>query len=142
MSLNKPVFAVLRIVITRWTAHFLAYRRLLELRQSLGFIVIQEENQPDNEKLIIKGKREAKDHSRKMMKLIQNTFFWHSLARFVLTFNPVTWPTNRLLILLLSAGLKIIWNLLQLLQISLSQLTVDSTKFCSCLASSIIGILV
>jgi len=82
-SLRKTAFAVLRIVITRWTAHFLAYRRLLELHQSLEIIVTQEENRPDNEKLIIKGRREAKEHSRKMMKLIQNSVFWHALARFV-----------------------------------------------------------
>ena len=60
-SLRKTAFAVLRIVITRWTAHFLAYRRLLELHQSLEIIVTQEENRPDNEKLIIKGGERPKN---------------------------------------------------------------------------------
>jgi hypothetical protein len=82
-SLNKTTVSVLRIVLTRWTAHFLAYRRLLELRQSLDIIVTQEENRPDDKKLTIKGKREAKEHARKMMKLIQNPVFWRSIARFV-----------------------------------------------------------
>jgi hypothetical protein len=104
ISLNKTALAVLRIVVTRWTAHFLAYRRLLELRQSLEIIVTQEENRSNNEKLIVKGKREAKEHSRKMMKLVQNSFFWHSLARYV----PTCQPTNRPLNTVLSAGSKII----------------------------------
>ena len=85
VSLNKTTFSVLRIVLTQWTAHFLAYRCLLELRQALEIIVTQEENRPDNGKLIIKGKREAKEHSQKMMRLIHNSFFWHLLARFIPT---------------------------------------------------------
>ena len=83
ISLRKTAFAVIRIVVTRWTAHFLAYRCLLELHWSLEIIVTQEENRSDNEKLIIKGRRDAKEHSREMMKLIQNSVFWHALARFV-----------------------------------------------------------
>jgi hypothetical protein len=82
-SLNKATVSVLRIILTQWTAHFLAFRRLLELRQTLDIIVTQEENRADDQKLIIKGKREAKEQARKMMKLIQNPVFWHSIARFV-----------------------------------------------------------
>jgi len=82
-SLNKAAVSILRIVLTRWTAHFLAYSHLLELRHALEIIVIQEENRPDDQKLIVKGKREAKEQARKMMKLIQNPVFWHSIARFV-----------------------------------------------------------
>ncbi len=81
--LNKPPVSVLRIILTRWTAHFLAYCRLLELRQTLQVIATQEENRPDDQKLIIKGNRETKERARKMMKLIQNPVFWYSIARFV-----------------------------------------------------------
>jgi hypothetical protein len=82
-SLNKAAVSVLRIILTRWTAHFLAYRRLLDLRQSLEIIATQEENRADDQKLIIKGRREAKEQARKMLKLIQNPDFWRSIARFV-----------------------------------------------------------
>lgn len=82
VSLNKAALSVLRIILTRWTAHFLAYHRLLELRQSLEIIVTQEENRPNNEKRIIKGKRSAKEHGLKMFGIIKNPMFWHSLARF------------------------------------------------------------
>ena len=81
--LKKPAVSVLRIILTRWTAHLLAYCRLLELRQTLQIIAIQEENRQDDQKLIIKGEQEAKEKARKMMKLIQNEVFWHSIARFV-----------------------------------------------------------
>src|ERR1700733_471883 len=70
--LNKSPVSVLRIILTRWTAHFLAYCRLLELRQTLEIIATQEENRPDDQKPIIKGNREAKEQARKMMELIQN----------------------------------------------------------------------
>lgn len=62
-SLNKVAVSVLRIVLTRWTAHFLAFRRLLELRQALDIIVTQEENRAEDQKLIIKGRREAKEQA-------------------------------------------------------------------------------
>jgi hypothetical protein len=83
LLLKKPPVSVLRIILPRWTAHFLAYCRLLELRQTLQIIATQEENRPDDQKLIIKGNRDAKDQARKMMELIQNSVFWHSIARFV-----------------------------------------------------------
>jgi hypothetical protein len=82
-SLNKAAISVLRIILTRWTAQFLAYRRLLDLRQSLEIIATQEENRADDQKLIIKGRREAKEQARKMLKLIQNPDFWRSIARFI-----------------------------------------------------------
>lgn len=81
--LNKAAVPVLRIFLPRWTAHFLAYRRLLELRQTLEIIATQEENRPDDKKLIIKGKPEVKEHAQKMMKLVQNPVFWFSIARLV-----------------------------------------------------------
>ena len=39
-------FAVLQIVLMQWTAHFLTYCCLLDLRQALEIIATQEENQP------------------------------------------------------------------------------------------------
>ncbi|KAH9976986.1 hypothetical protein BJV74DRAFT_781355, partial [Russula compacta] len=62
-----------------WTTHFLAYCHLLDLRQALEIIVTQEENWPTHAKLLIKGRCEAKGHAHKMIKLIQNPLFWHSL---------------------------------------------------------------
>jgi hypothetical protein len=80
VSLNQKAVFMLRIVLTLWTAHFLAYCHLLKLRQSLDIIVTQEENQPECEKLIIKGRCEVKEHGQKLFQLIQNPVFWHSLA--------------------------------------------------------------
>ncbi|KAF8498475.1 ribonuclease H-like domain-containing protein [Russula emetica] len=93
-SLNKAAVSVLRIILTRWTAHFLAYRRLLDLRQSLEIIATQEENCADDQKLIIKGRREAKEQARKMLKLIQNPDFWHSIARVKNHLEPLAVANN------------------------------------------------
>ncbi|KAF8496685.1 ribonuclease H-like domain-containing protein [Russula emetica] len=93
-SLNKAAVSVLRIILTRWTAHFLAYRRLLDLRQSLEIIATQEENRADDQKLIIKGGREAKEQARKMFKLIQNPDFWRSIARVKNHLEPLAVANN------------------------------------------------
>ncbi|KAF8491218.1 hypothetical protein F5888DRAFT_1581643, partial [Russula emetica] len=93
-SLNKAAVSVLRIILTRWTAHFLAYRHLLDLRQSLEIIATQEENRADDQKLIIKGRREAKEQARKMLKLIQNPDFWRSIARVKNHLEPLVVANN------------------------------------------------
>ncbi|KAF8478229.1 ribonuclease H-like domain-containing protein [Russula emetica] len=91
---HQAAVSVLRIILTRWTAHFLAYRRLLDLRQSLEIIATQEENCADDQKLIIKGRREAKEQARKMLKLIQNPDFWRSIARVKNHLEPLAVANN------------------------------------------------
>jgi hypothetical protein len=52
--------AVIRAVITRWTAHYLAYRRLLELKPTLMSVVFADEARRDDQKQIVTGDTKAK----------------------------------------------------------------------------------
>ncbi|EKM48093.1 uncharacterized protein PHACADRAFT_58407, partial [Phanerochaete carnosa HHB-10118-sp] len=66
-------------VITRWIAHYLAYRRLLEVRNDFQILLKEDENR--SECLLITGKPEARAKAEQMIKLIETGYFWHSLAR-------------------------------------------------------------
>ncbi|KIJ08508.1 hypothetical protein PAXINDRAFT_88772 [Paxillus involutus ATCC 200175] len=60
---GEKICAVIRAVLTCWTAHYLAYRRLLQLRQTLFAIIIT-------------GDAKAKAKATKMTELIKDTLFW------------------------------------------------------------------
>lgn len=73
--------AVLRAVLTRWTAHYVAYRRLLELRQALLGIVIADEIRSPDKKKITTGDAKAKAKACKMSVRIKDPLFWYAIAR-------------------------------------------------------------
>jgi hypothetical protein len=73
------VLAVIRAILTRWTAHYLSFRRLLEIRPSLTSIVYSDESRRESN--IITGKGPAKAKAREMVELIKNTEFWKGLIR-------------------------------------------------------------
>lgn len=73
--------AVIRAVLTRWTSHFLAYRRLLELQPSLVAIVYADEAREPSQRKIIIGDAKAKAKSRSMIAIIKNPLFWHAITR-------------------------------------------------------------
>jgi hypothetical protein len=73
--------AVIRAVLTRWTAHYQAYKQLLELQGALQMLVFAENARPVSIKLIATGEQKAKDHSIKMMGVITNSIFWCAIVQ-------------------------------------------------------------
>jgi hypothetical protein len=69
--------AVLRAVLTRWLSHYLAYRRLLELRPALELLVTKHENQ-----LMSTGDARSRRKTQAALDTIKNATFWHALARY------------------------------------------------------------
>ena len=79
--LRVSMLAVIRAVITRWTAHYLAYRRLLELHGTLKVVVANDEEKRAEDKIVVTGDAKAKAKARKMVKLISDEpLFWHGIA--------------------------------------------------------------
>ena len=78
-----PALTVIRAVLTRWTAHYLAFRRLLELQPTLRALVSHDALLPNDQKVICPSGSTAanKRKAREMVEIIDNTSFWHSLAR-------------------------------------------------------------
>jgi hypothetical protein len=80
----QRVLAVIRAVLTRWTAHYLAYRRLLEIRISLQLLVENDEKLELRNRQLLIGDASARERSRKNIAVVKNSAFWHALARYVL----------------------------------------------------------
>ena len=78
---------MIRPVLTRWTAYYLAYERLLVLREVLECIVISDEHKAESEKQVITGSREARKEAKKMVDIIRNPLFWYNLLRHDLFHN-------------------------------------------------------
>ena len=72
--------SVLRAVLTRWTAHYVAYRRILQLYPSLKGLVLSDLTKHDTEKVLVSGDSSAKRKAREMVAVIENSSFWHSIA--------------------------------------------------------------
>lgn len=52
---NIKILSVIRAVITRWTAHYLAFQRLLDLKQTLEILVSHKKEAPNGSKIIVAG---------------------------------------------------------------------------------------
>ncbi|KAJ2977735.1 hypothetical protein NUW54_g11382 [Trametes sanguinea] len=78
---------VIRGVVTRWTSHYLAYRRLLELQPALQLLAF-------DQRLFDSGTAESHAKSREMVPVIQNGLFWHSLTRIKRHLEPLAIATN------------------------------------------------
>jgi hypothetical protein len=73
--------AVICAVLTRWTAHYLAYSRLIQLSPTLKLLVQQDEMRATPNSRLITGDKKAKEKARRMVKLIKNEVFWKALVR-------------------------------------------------------------
>lgn len=82
-SNGLEVLAVVRAVITRWTAHYLAFRRLLEIQQALHLMITIDATKPRKESQLITGDKKAKAKARVMVDIMKSSLFWHSLTRYV-----------------------------------------------------------
>ena len=75
MKATGTAKAVIRAVLTRWTVHYMAYRRLLELQPFLRSTL------PDQSKQIITGDKDARTKAAAMVEIIKDGSFWHAIAR-------------------------------------------------------------
>ncbi|KAJ7358553.1 hypothetical protein DFH08DRAFT_686886, partial [Mycena albidolilacea] len=73
---------IIRAVLTRWTAHYLAYCRLLEVKIALRSLVLKDSMRPTNDKLLMTGDKKAKAKAKGMIKTIENPEFWAAIERY------------------------------------------------------------
>ncbi|KAJ3755218.1 hypothetical protein EV360DRAFT_50115, partial [Lentinula raphanica] len=86
---------VIRAVLTRWTAHYQAFTRLLELRTKLHWLVIQDEEQSDEKQRIMKtGPAAAQRKATEMMAIIKKEEFWEALKRIIDHLEPLAIAAN------------------------------------------------
>ncbi|KAI0830187.1 hypothetical protein BC628DRAFT_1408347 [Trametes gibbosa] len=78
---------IIRGVATRWTSHYLAYCRLLELQGALHILA----NDP---RIYLSGNEESHAKTRSMVPIIQNGLFWHSLTRIKQHLEPLAITAN------------------------------------------------
>ncbi|TFK24427.1 hypothetical protein FA15DRAFT_592446 [Coprinopsis marcescibilis] len=93
---NGKTKSILRAVLTRWTSHYLAFNRLLELQQTLDLVVLQDAMKPADQKLIVIGDAAAKNWAKKMIEIIKDSSFWLGLVRVVRHLCPLAIATNML----------------------------------------------
>lgn len=82
--LVKLPYAVLRAVLTRWTAHYCAYRRLLDLYIPLMRLVDHDAKyqgaENELQRILITGNKKAQDKAKGMVNIIKTPLFWHKLT--------------------------------------------------------------
>lgn len=83
LAAGSTIAAVIRAVLTRWTSHYLAFYRLLQLHKTLLSIIYADEAAPVEKKKIVIGDAKAKAKSRRMVQILTNSLFWHALARYL-----------------------------------------------------------
>jgi hypothetical protein len=74
------ILSVIRAVLTRWTAHYLAYKRLLELKWVLETVTQQDALRLANEQILVSGDAKAKEKARKIIMIAEDADFWQSIA--------------------------------------------------------------
>ncbi|KAF9041599.1 ribonuclease H-like domain-containing protein [Panaeolus papilionaceus] len=93
-SRNKQLLSVIRPVPTRWTAFFLAYRCLLELRPTLLDIFQDQRNDNPEIAALIPRDRAGREKAEAMIKLMDDALFWHALARIKSHLSPLAIAAN------------------------------------------------
>ncbi|GLB41919.1 hypothetical protein LshimejAT787_1005190 [Lyophyllum shimeji] len=86
------VLSVIQAVISRWTAHYLAFKRLLELRLPLEMMVRQDRLKDVSQ--ICTGKRKAREKAERMFEVIEDPVFWHSVLRLKRHLEPLALAAN------------------------------------------------
>lgn len=82
---NHKFFSIIRPVPTRWTAYYLAYNRLLDLKTTLELVVTEDAMHTDDQKLLIPISGDSKAHkkAREMVGLLKEDLFWEALLWYV-----------------------------------------------------------
>ncbi|KAF8578694.1 hypothetical protein K439DRAFT_1648725 [Ramaria rubella] len=91
---SAPTLTVIRAVLTRWTCHYLAYHRLLDLRLSLQTLVDNDERLPTGKRQPVLGDRDAQAKSHINIAIIKSSTFWHALARMKNHLEPLAVAAN------------------------------------------------
>ncbi|KAF9028151.1 hypothetical protein BDZ89DRAFT_951619 [Hymenopellis radicata] len=86
--------AVLRAVLTRWTAHYTAFRRLLKLRPNIESVFLVDDTRPESEKVVFIGKKAAKLKAREMHEIVKDGVFWYAITKIVRHLEPLAIATN------------------------------------------------
>ncbi|KZT22970.1 hypothetical protein NEOLEDRAFT_1157439 [Neolentinus lepideus HHB14362 ss-1] len=81
-STTGITLTVLHAVLTRWTAHYLAYSHLFELHFTIQTIVERDFRLPDTQKVIVIGDKKAKEKALTMIDIIQDPSFWLHLKQY------------------------------------------------------------
>ena len=76
---EETVKAVIHAVLTRWTAHYQSYSRLLDLHLVLVMVIDTDEKQLEKDKCIVTGDSKAKKKAKAMITLVKNDDFWRAL---------------------------------------------------------------
>lgn len=76
MATMGKTLAIIRAVLTRWISHYLAYRRLLEVRPTLELLISKHETM-----LLASKKRATREKAQTAITIIRNATFWHAMAR-------------------------------------------------------------
>ncbi|KAH9831451.1 uncharacterized protein C8Q71DRAFT_715432, partial [Rhodofomes roseus] len=74
---GKTPLSVILAALTRWTTHYLSYKRLLDLHTALRIL-------KDHPNLHNSGTRDSLRKTDEMVEIIDSPVFWHNLARYVL----------------------------------------------------------
>ncbi|KAI0084021.1 ribonuclease H-like domain-containing protein, partial [Irpex rosettiformis] len=91
----KPGLAplsVIRAVLTRWTSHFLAYRRLLQLQTSI--MTLLELDEAAAESQLITGSAVAKAKATEIISHLKDDRFWAAIRRMKLHLEPFAYALN------------------------------------------------
>ncbi|KAI0633207.1 ribonuclease H-like domain-containing protein [Trametes polyzona] len=91
---GKKAAAVLRAVQTRWTSHYHAFKRLLELQPTLGAILAEDRLRGVSTFLVGLRGATQKAKAHEMTSLMQNGTFWHALNRIKLHLEPLAIAAN------------------------------------------------
>ena len=80
---TDKIKAIIRAVLTRWTMHYQAYRRLGDLQDVVVMVVKDDQNKPSNERFIMTGDARARAKAKTMVELVGNSEFWNALSVYV-----------------------------------------------------------
>ncbi|KDQ55684.1 hypothetical protein JAAARDRAFT_208479 [Jaapia argillacea MUCL 33604] len=87
LRVYHKTYAVLRAVITCWTAHYLAYRRLLRIKSSIELLA-------EDSRLYDSGDADSRAKTQRMLPIIKDPLFWHYLARIKFHLQPLAVAAN------------------------------------------------
>lgn len=75
---------IIRAVLTQWIAHYLAYRCLLDLKDCIAAVIMQDrlQQQSGKESQLVTGNADAKVKANEILAILNKADFWHQLTRF------------------------------------------------------------
>ncbi|KAI0073823.1 hypothetical protein K474DRAFT_1700112 [Panus rudis PR-1116 ss-1] len=91
---GKKGLSVLRAVLTRWTTHYLTYRRLLVLKLPLQTLLENDSQLPPEQQCVVIGDCQARLKAESMVKVIKDPQFWAALERMKMHLEPLAIASN------------------------------------------------